>query len=105
MATATPSRPVSTAAARSEPNAPGGAWSAVSRYRRRHTMRAGIAGGAVGLLAAAVLSACGGSDGGGGNAASASTSDSSPASSAPVAAGPAPGGAAPGPGTAQGDYP
>ena len=49
-------------------------------------MRAGIAGPAVGLLAAAVLSACGGGDGGGGNAASASTSDSSPSSSAESAA-------------------
>jgi uncharacterized cupredoxin-like copper-binding protein len=54
-------------------------------------MRAGIAGSAVGLHAAAVLSACGGSDGGGGNAASASTSDSSPSSSAAVAAGSAQG--------------
>ena len=54
-------------------------------------MRAGIAGGAVGLLAAAVLSACGGSDGGGGNAASASTSDSSSSSSAAAAAGSAQG--------------
>ena len=48
-------------------------------------MRAGIAGGAVGLLAAAVLSACGGS-GGGGNAASTSTSASSPSSPAAAAA-------------------
>ena len=54
-------------------------------------MRAGIAGSAVGPLAAAVPSACGGSDGGGGNAASASTSDSSPSSSAAVAAGSAQG--------------
>jgi uncharacterized cupredoxin-like copper-binding protein len=49
-------------------------------------MRAGIAGAAVGLLATAVLSACGGGGGGGGNAASTSTSDSSPSSSAQSAA-------------------
>ncbi|NYJ07902.1 plastocyanin/azurin family copper-binding protein [Petropleomorpha daqingensis] len=49
-------------------------------------MRAGIAGAAVGLLAAAVLSACGGSGGGGGSAASTSTSGSSPSSSAESAA-------------------
>src|SRR3954452_16334898 len=45
-------------------------------------MRSGIAGAAVGLLAGAVLSACGGTDGGGGNASSTSTSNSSPSSSA-----------------------
>jgi uncharacterized cupredoxin-like copper-binding protein len=49
-------------------------------------MRAGIAGAGIGLMAAAVLSACGGSGGGGGNTASTSTSDSSPSSSAASAA-------------------
>src|SRR4051812_38237216 len=49
-------------------------------------MRTRIAGAAIGLLAAAVLSACGGSDGGGGNAASTSTGGSSSSSSAESAA-------------------
>jgi plastocyanin len=49
-------------------------------------MRSGIAGAGAGLLAAAVLPACGGSGGGGGSAASASTSHSSPSSPASAAA-------------------
>jgi uncharacterized cupredoxin-like copper-binding protein len=49
-------------------------------------MRTALTGAAVGLLAAAVLSACGGSDGGGGNAASTPTSTSSPSSSSESAA-------------------
>jgi plastocyanin len=44
-------------------------------------MRSQIAGAAAGLLAAAVLSACGGSDGGGGSAASTATGNPSPSSS------------------------
>src|SRR4051812_25194564 len=71
-------------------------------------MRTRIAGAAIGLLAAGVLSACGGSDGGGGNAASTSTDGSSSSSSAESAAASPAGGAQAGAGTVEvtaKDYP